>query len=73
MKRSSIVCQVAMPAVMLVLIGCQGPTDTAQTDSAATGQDTTQQTTTDATASSDTVPGDGEGVTLVSLKVPNMH
>jgi hypothetical protein len=72
MKRSSIVCQVAMPALMLVLIGCQGPSDTAQTDSAAAGQDTATQTT-DETASSETVPGDGEGVTLVSLKVPNMH
>jgi len=72
MKRSSIVSQVIGPVIVLAMIGCSGPTDTVQTEPA-----TTDVTRTDATASettsSDTVPGDGEAVTLVSLKVPNMH
>ncbi|QDT12808.1 hypothetical protein [Planctomycetes bacterium K23_9] len=69
MKRSSIVCQVAAPVLMLAMIGCSGQLETSQTDAPAA----TQPTTTPSDTPADTVPGDGEGVTLVSLKVPNMH
>ena len=65
MKRSSIVWQVALLAV----IGCSGPSDT--TTSTPSSTDTVQQTP--ETVVPDSVPGDGEGMTLVSLKVPNMH
>ena len=65
MKRSSIVWQVAL----LAAIGCSGPTETAQT----TAPETTAATETVNETTPDTVPGDGEAVTLVSLSVPNMH
>ncbi len=64
MKRFSIVRQMIGPVLLLAMIGCSGTTDTAQTD---------QPSESTSPTSIDTVPGDGEGVTLVSLKVPNMH
>ena len=61
-------CQIALLAV----IGCSGSPETASTTMPAV--DTTQSTTATVQETvSDSVPGDGEAVTLVSLKVPNMH
>lgn len=74
MKRTVIVRQILGPVILLAMIGCQGPADTAQTEPAQTDSapsDSVAQT--EMPSATDTVPGDGEGVILVSLKVPNMH
>ena len=62
MKRSSLVWQVALLAV----IGCSGPSET----TTPADSDTAQQSVQDSVAP-DSVPGEGE--TLVSLEVPGMH